>query len=193
MKEILIKLREKNRYTQTAMAKLLDVSRQSYMKYETGEVEPPVEVIRKLQKIYNVPYDILIDNKVDEIDNKVDFANSIGNGEHKPVTYGSGNSYSSLEAASPSPAYGPSRTSTMEAAKNTIQNSSLEEFATMLFSVASSLQNANLTLEEKLTKFEVYAKLAEVQMDIANGDKGTDIDTCFSEIMGEKWSKKHIK
>ena len=62
----------------------------------------------------------------------------------------------------------------MEAAKNTIQNSSLEEFATMLFSVASSLQNANLTLEEKLTKFEVYAKLAEVQMDIANGDKGTD-------------------
>ena len=174
MKEILIKLREKNRYTQTAMAKLLDVSRQSYMKYETGEVEPPVEVIRKLQKIYNVPYDILIDNKVDEIDNKVDFANSIGNGEHKPVTYGSGNSYSSLEAASPSPAYGPSRTSTMEAAKNTIQNSSLEEFATMLFSVASSLQNANLTLEEKLTKFEVYAKLAEVQMDIANGDKGTD-------------------
>lgn len=193
MKEILIKLREKNRYTQTAMAKLLDVSRQSYMKYETGEVEPPVEVIRKLQKIYNVPYDILIDNKVDEIDNKVDFANSIGNGEHKPVTYGSGNSYSSLEAASPSPAYGPSRISTMEAAKNTIQNSSLEEFATMLFSVASSLQNANLTLEEKLTKFEVYAKLAEVQMDIANGDKGTDIDTCFSEIMGEKWSKKHIK
>ena len=186
MKEILIKLREKNRYTQTAMAKLLDVSRQSYMKYETGEVEPPVEVIRKLQKIYNVPYDVLIDNKVD-------FVDSIENGEHKPVTYGSGNSYGSLEAASPSPAYGPSRTSTMEAAKNTIQNSSLEEFATMLFSVASSLQNANLTLEEKLTKFEVYAKLAEVQMDIANGDKGTDIDTCFSEIMGEKWSKKHIK
>lgn len=167
MKEILIKLREKNRYTQTAMAKLLDVSRQSYMKYETGEVEPPVEVIRKLQKIYNVPYDVLIDNKVD-------FVDSIENGEHKPVTYGSGNSYSSLEAASPSPAYGPYRTSTMEAAKNTIQNSSLEEFATMLFSVASSLQNANLTLEEKLTKFEVYAKLAEVQMDIANGDKGTD-------------------
>ena len=98
MKEILIKLREKNRYTQTAMAKLLDVSRQSYMKYETGEVEPPVEVIRKLQKIYNVPYDVLIDNKVD-------FVDSIENGEHKPVTYGSGNSYSSLEAASPSPAY----------------------------------------------------------------------------------------
>ncbi|MCQ2590980.1 MAG: helix-turn-helix domain-containing protein [Treponema sp.] len=129
MKEILIRLREKNRYTQTAMAKLLDVSRQSYMKYETGEVEPPVEVIRKLQKIYNVPYDVLIDNKVDFVDSP---------------------------------------------AKNTIQNSSLEEFATMLFSVASSLQNANLTLEEKLTKFEVYAKLAEVQMDIANGDKGTD-------------------
>lgn len=166
MKEILIKLREKNRYTQTAMAKLLEVSRQSYMKYETGEVEPPVEVIRKLQKIYDVPYDVLIDNKVD-------FVDSPATGDHKPVSYGSNSSYD-LAVASPSPAYGPSRTSTMEAAKNTIQNSSLEEFATMLFSVAASLQNANLTLEEKLTKFEVYAKLAEVQMDIANGDKGTD-------------------
>lgn len=166
MKEILIKLREINRYTQTAMAKLLEVSRQSYMKYETGEVEPPVEVIRKLQKIYAVPYDVLIDNKVD-------FVDSPATGDHKPVSYGSKSSYDSA-VASPSPAYGPSRTSTMEAAKNTIQNSSLEEFATMLFSVAASLQNANLTLEEKLTKFEVYAKLAEVQMDIANGDKGTD-------------------
>lgn len=185
MKEILIKLREKNRYTQTAMAKLLEVSRQSYMKYETGEVEPPVEVIRKLQKIYDVPYDVLIDNKVD-------FVDSPATSDHKLVSYGSQSSYDSA-VASPSPAYGPSRTSSMEAAKNTIQNSSLEEFATMLFSVAASLQNANLTLEEKLTKFEVYAKLAEVQMDIANGDKGTDIDTCFSEIMGEKWSRKHIK
>lgn len=185
MKEILIKLREKNRYTQTALAKLLEVSRQSYMKYETGEVEPPVEVIRKLQKIYDVPYDVLIDNKVD-------FVDSPATSDHKPVSYGSQSSYDSA-VASPSPAYGPSRTSSMEAAKNTIQNSSLEEFATMLFSVAASLQNANLTLEEKLTKFEVYAKLAEVQMDIANGDKGTDIDTCFSEIMGEKWSEKHIK
>lgn len=166
MKEILIKLREKNRYTQTAMAKLLEVSRQSYMKYETGEVEPPVEVIRKLQKIYDVPYDVLIDNKVD-------FVDSPATSDHKPVSYGSQSSYD-LAVASPSPAYGPSRTSTMEAAKNTIQNSSLEEFATMLFSVAASLQNANLTLEEKLTKFEVYAKLAEVQMDIVNGDKGTD-------------------
>ena len=167
MKEILIKLREKNRYTQTAMAKLLDVSRQSYMKYETGEVEPPVEVIRKLQKIYNVPYDVLIDNRVDFVDS--------GEGSaYKSVSYDDNNSYEYMSVASPTPAYGPSRTSSMEAAKNTIQNSSLEEFATMLFSVAASLQNANLTLEEKLTKFEVYAKLAEVQMDIANGDKGTD-------------------
>ena len=156
MKEILIKLREKNRYTQTAMAKLLEVSRQSYMKYETGEVEPPVEVIRKLQKIYNIPYDVLIDNKVDFVDSET-------KDQHKPVTYDSENSYDSLAVASPSATYGPSRTATMEATKNTIQNSSLEEFATMLFSVAASLQNANLTLEEKLTKFEVYAKLAEVR------------------------------
>ena len=47
--------------------------------------------------------------------------------------------------------------------------------------------------KEKITKFDVYAKLAEAQMDIANGDKGEDIDLVFSKLMGEKWTKKYIK
>lgn len=190
MKEILIKLREENRYTQTAMAKLLEVSRQSYMKYETGEVEPPVEVIRKLKKIYNVPYEILIDNQTD-------FNTDTFNSKKQDICYDQVSltgAYSSNMVASPTPSYVAEKSYATETTKNTIKNSSLEEFATMLFSVAASLQTAsNLTWEEKLTKFQVYAKLAEAEMEIANGDKGEDIDTCFSKIMGEKWSKKYIK
>ena len=68
MKDILIKLREKNRYTQTAMAKLVGVSRQAYMKYETGEVEPSIKVLRKLKEIYAVPYEVLIENNVAWLD-----------------------------------------------------------------------------------------------------------------------------
>lgn len=178
MKDILIKLREKNRYTQTAMAKLVGVSRQAYMKYETGEVEPSIEVLRKLKEIYAVPYEVLIENNVAWLDST------------PPYDLNNFN-YQELIVESPSPAYGKAQNQTT--VKQTIQNSSLEEFANMLFSVAANLKTEPLTLEEKLTKFEVYAKLAEAQMDIANGDKGVDVDTAFSKLMGGKWSKTHIQ
>lgn len=172
MKDILIKLREDNRYTQTAMAKLLGISRQAYMKYETGEVEPPVEVIRKLKDVYKVSYEILIDNRVDLLEKLSEKKSS--------VTYGSSSS-GEMYAASPTPAYGNSKT----AAKQTIQNSSLDEFATMLFSVAANLKTENkLTTEEKIAQFEVYAKLAEAEMEIANGDKGIDAFELLNELRG---------
>lgn len=181
MKEILIKLREDNRYTQTAMAKLLGISRQAYMKYETGEVEPPVEVIRKLKKIHNVSYEILIDNRID----------LISKNETKPVYNIDNNFYpyvddsvkeKNLYVADPVPAYANSTQTT----KQTIQNSSLDEFATMLFSVAATLKkDKKLTTEEKITKFDVYAKLAEAQMDIANGDKGEDAFEVLKKLRKE--------
>jgi len=180
MKDILIKLREDNRYTQTAMAKLLGISRQAYMKYETGEVEPPVEVIRKLKEVYGVSYEILIDNRVDLVENS------------QPKSYAYGHSSpADTYVASPAPAYGPSP---QAAAKQTIQDSSLDEFANMLFSVAANLRTDKvLSTEEKLAKFEVYAKLAEAQIEIANGAKGVDADTVFKNLMGESWSKKYIR
>ena len=175
MKDILIKLREENRYTQTAIAKLAGVSRQAYMKYESGEVEPPVEVIRKLSKIYNVSYEILIDNRVDLMEKP--------QAENNALYSCSNPKYKSLSVANPTPAYG---SSPQEAAKKTIQNSSLDEFATMLFSVAANLKTeSKLTTEEKITKFEVYAKLAEAQMDIANGDKGEDAFEVLKKLRGK--------
>lgn len=65
MKEVLKELRVKNRYSQELLVKLLGLSRQAYMKYESGDVEPSVEIVRKLAAIYKVPYEVLIDNKID--------------------------------------------------------------------------------------------------------------------------------
>ena len=51
MKEILRQLREEHFFSQGTVAKELGISRQSYIKYEAGEVEPSVEIIRKLSKL----------------------------------------------------------------------------------------------------------------------------------------------
>lgn len=64
MKEILIKLRTENRYTQDQIARMLGITRQSYIKYEAGDVEPTVEMVRKLSRFYSVPYEVLIDNSI---------------------------------------------------------------------------------------------------------------------------------
>ena len=64
MKEILRQLREEHFFSQDAVAKELGISRQSYIKYESGEIEPSVELVRKLSRMYQVPYETLIDNKV---------------------------------------------------------------------------------------------------------------------------------
>lgn len=64
MKEILRQIREENRYSQNQVAEKLGITRQTYIKYESGDVEPSVDVVRKLSKLYGVSYDVLIDNKV---------------------------------------------------------------------------------------------------------------------------------
>lgn len=66
MKETIKYLRDKNNFSQTYLASYLGVSRQMYIKYEAGEVEPPVHVIRMMSKLYSVSYDDLIDNKFSE-------------------------------------------------------------------------------------------------------------------------------
>lgn len=45
MKDILRVLREKNNLSQASVAEYLGVSRQMYMKYESGENEPTVKMV----------------------------------------------------------------------------------------------------------------------------------------------------
>lgn len=64
MKETLKALRENFNYSQNSVAQFLGISRQMYIKYENGEVEPPVKIVTALSGLYKVPYEVIIDNKM---------------------------------------------------------------------------------------------------------------------------------
>lgn len=64
MKEILRKLREENRLSQASVAEYLGISRQMYMKYEAGENEPTVKVVKSLSQLYHVSCDVIINNQI---------------------------------------------------------------------------------------------------------------------------------
>ena len=55
--------RKSKNITQEEMAKMLNVSRQSYINYESGDTEPPFETLKKISSILNVSIDCLLDNK----------------------------------------------------------------------------------------------------------------------------------
>lgn len=98
MKETIKKLREQNNYSQSALAEILCISRQMYVKYENGDVDPPVKIITRLCSLYNVSYDFIIENKLsDEAGKKTETGFSYS--DYKAHT---------LTVASPAPAYGSS-------------------------------------------------------------------------------------
>ncbi|MCQ2602275.1 MAG: helix-turn-helix domain-containing protein [Treponema sp.] len=130
MKETLKKLRTENRYSQDLLAKILGISRLSYMKYESGEVEPPVEIVRKLAKIYKVSYKTLIDNEL--------------NSEHKSALYSNSAPHSySYEVASPVPSYGFSENAAMS-------SNMVAQFAQILATLQSTITN----LQEQLNSLK---------------------------------------
>lgn len=129
MKETLKKLRTGNRYSQDLLAKILGISRLSYMKYESGEVEPPVEIIRKLAKIYKVSYETLIDNelKSENLSFSYDFSN---------------NKNHDFAIASSTPAYGAS----LDNKKSSMSSDMIFQFSSIL----SELQNTIKNMQERL-------------------------------------------
>ncbi|WP_318662590.1 helix-turn-helix transcriptional regulator [Treponema sp.] len=92
--------REQNNYSQSSVASFLGISRQMYIKYESGEVEPPLKTVVDLSKLYRIPYDIIIDDKIPENQNLQ---------EHE-----------TFEIADPSPSYGPSSSQSSSYYLNTI-------------------------------------------------------------------------
>lgn len=70
MKEILKYLRQANSFTQEEISKRLEISRQSYIKYESGDVLPNDKIIRKLSIIYDVKEDFIRQNKIPNLQGK---------------------------------------------------------------------------------------------------------------------------
>lgn len=64
MKEILKYLRQTNNLTQAQIAQKLNLSRQSYIKYENGSVLPDQNIVEQLSRIYSVSVDFILKNKV---------------------------------------------------------------------------------------------------------------------------------
>ena len=63
---ILKLLRERNKFTQEFMANKLGVTRQAYIRYETGEVELSASQIRILANLYQIDYRNIIDGIMPE-------------------------------------------------------------------------------------------------------------------------------
>ena len=64
MENIIKSLREQKGFSQEELAAQLDISRQSYIKYENGLVEMPLDVVRKLSHIFEIDYSCIIDNQL---------------------------------------------------------------------------------------------------------------------------------
>lgn len=56
----LIELRKENKYTQQYIADNLKIDRSNYSKYELGKLEPNLDMIINLSKLYNVTADYLL-------------------------------------------------------------------------------------------------------------------------------------
>lgn len=67
MKEIIKYLRTINSFTQDEVAQKLEITRQSYIKYENGTVIPSAKIVQKIADIYGVTTTFIYENKVPKI------------------------------------------------------------------------------------------------------------------------------
>lgn len=79
------KLRKRKGLSQEELANELEVSRQSVFKWESGENTPDLDKIKKIAKLFNVSFDVLLDDEkdIDEVDEKATQASSV----KKPFSY----------------------------------------------------------------------------------------------------------
>lgn len=81
-------LRENQGLSQSEVASYLGVSRQTYIKYENGEIDPPLKVVRLVRRLFKTSYEILLDGGQMKANESYSY-----DGNHAaetPVCYGSG-------------------------------------------------------------------------------------------------------
>ena len=67
MKEILKYLRQTQSFSQEDVAQAIGLSRQSYIKYESGAVVPSDKIVTKLAAVYGVEKEVIYANKIPQI------------------------------------------------------------------------------------------------------------------------------
>ena len=155
--------REQNNYSQGAVASYLGISRQMYIKYENGEVEPPLKVVVQLAKFYRISYDVLIDNKTPD----------------QTVNYGIPDP-EPMEVASPAPAYGTSDSNNSSYyLKSIIEMLPRLVYSEQLKVLAMLSGMVQKETEEKIIpdrKMQAYTKLLNLNQELnlsSNGKKWT--------------------
>ena len=101
--ERLKSLRKQNNYKQIEVANILGIGRTTYAKYETGDIQPPIDQIIKISDFFNVTTDWLLNksndpkppNKKEEKEPEAEEAKKVKWGEFG-VSFGSGRDLNSL-------------------------------------------------------------------------------------------------
>lgn len=60
VKNQLIEMRKKNKFTQQQIADIIGVVRSTYTYYETGKTTPSITILKQLAQVYNIPVDDFI-------------------------------------------------------------------------------------------------------------------------------------
>ena len=82
MSIVLRDIREKFNITKEDMAKKLDITRQTYYKYESGESELTLDVVKKIANIFSVDYNDIIENRIPQ---NIEY-NIVDNVKHNKVS-----------------------------------------------------------------------------------------------------------
>lgn len=64
MTNVLKYLRESNNYSQEELAEKLNITRQSYIKYEKTGIINDVAIVKKIAKLFDIDYSCIIENKI---------------------------------------------------------------------------------------------------------------------------------
>ena len=190
MKETLLYLRELNHYSQSFIAKYLNISRQMYAKYENGDVDPGIKSVIALCKLYKVPYDVILENKISDKETQTN--KSSDSLEYRiQQDFGENNSLSS-----PTPSYTSSQSKS---------ESSNYYYKTMVSYIPRLTYTESLSLLQKLAhKIEVLSQKNQFYTELANlsdkeaqdafeffSGKGEDLD--FETEKMSYLSAKHLK
>lgn len=169
MKDILRVLREKNNLSQASVAEYLGVSRQMYMKYESGENEPTVKMVVLLSQLYKVSYEQIIDNRIDE-----KILVSADKSDYK---------MHSLESvcASPSPVYAADNNSTLDLLYIKKFSSLNNEQKTVVGNLIDSLLAMGKT--ENLSSKKIYRTPGGLTGKFYMSDDFDETPECFKEYM----------
>ncbi len=163
MYKALKNLREQNNYSQNSIATFLGISRQMYIKYEQGEVEPPVKVITQLAKFYRVPYEYILDDKIGDVHVSATY-------DHQYKKSYSNETENSLEVASAAPAYGVS--SYLQSVMNMLPKLIYSEQLQVLSKLCEMVKTQTEEKKEPNKKMQAYQRLLALNEELHLSSEG---------------------